>query len=206
MAGSVRRQKSTSRSREWGVVPLSSVRHLVVGSAAGLLSLALVAGASPATAAERPTAQIGASHSDQQNVESAFTQALNEAFASEAGAGLTPSDRARIRSGLLSLAKDLKESARQHSNGTTTTQWSVGLGLNIYIKNLTPTDQRFFLQAGVSVITGLLIASGVASVIAGPVAGITISAIGNYYRSRCNITLVINYNLSLRRVEYVRCW
>ncbi len=109
--------------------------------------------------------------------------------------------------GAQSLLSGVQIIVKHGSKGVSRPDASVGFGWSIYWR-LSPTDQRFVLQAGAVAVTAIicLVSAGTACVLAGAIAGIFAVWVSEYYNWRCWIEIKTSYTGHFQGVNrYWRC-
>ena len=111
-------------------------------------------------------------------------------FSGEAWRELSP----RARADLFNKLGDLGRGASA-DRSLDRPDWYVNVGFKIYFHDLSPSDQRFFMQAGSGAIAGAICAAteGVACPWAGGIASGIAAAVGEYYHPTCWIAVAVSF-------------
>ena len=101
----------------------------------------------------------------------------------------------QARSDLFNKLGDLGRTVAADRN-MARTDWYINLGRFVYFHDLSPTDQRWFLQAGGGALAAAICAAsaGTACAIAGVLAAGLITGVGEYFHPTCWITVAFTYN------------
>ena len=129
-------------------------------------------------------------------------------FSSPAAQELTAAERESLAQRLYEVGTALRQNAPVSSGAIDTPEMSIGLGWYIYLHNVTPSDQRFLINAGVGSVAAVICAAsaGTACAIAGVAAAVIISAVSEYYKPRCNLEVQLYWTGQLRKIYASRCW
>ncbi|MDN5790316.1 MAG: hypothetical protein L0H25_05540 [Micrococcales bacterium] len=132
--------------------------------------------------------------------------------AQPAGAKLPSADRAALAKSFYEFAQFVKahpELMQQIQTGTVSPAWHVGFGWYIYFHHLTPNDQRWFMEVGVSAVAvAICAASGFDPAVCtygGGIATILVITIDHYYSTKYCLEIQINYTISLHKAYRTRC-
>lgn len=114
---------------------------------------------------------------------------------------MSPQDRAAL------LNKLGQTTPANVTTGMVSPNWYIGLGWNIYFHDLSPTDQRWFLQVGVgsAAIAICAASAGALCVASSLIALAVITGISEYYHSSCWITVVVTYSGVLKSMSVDHC-
>lgn len=129
-----------------------------------------------------------------------------------ATAKLPSADRAALATSFYEFAQFVKAHPalmQQIKAGTVSPAWHVGFGWYIYFHHLTPNDQKWFMEVGVSVVALVICtASGYNPAVCTygiGIAGILVITIDHYYSSKYCLEIQINYGISLHKAYRTRC-
>lgn len=129
-------------------------------------------------------------------------------FSSPAAQQLTAAERESLAQRLYEMGTALRQNALLSSGAIAAPEMSIGFGWYIYLHNVTPSDQRFLINASVGSIAAVICAAsaGTACGIAGVAAAIIIAAVSEYYKPRCDLEIQLYWTGRLRTIYPVRCW